>query len=272
GFITTCIRPSNFGARISPTRGRWLILVSADSSSRSAVEIRPCWRQLGAAFGGVLAGHDLINAGRVVVEGERDAGQVGHPEAIALGADHANGLVLAGRQPPAPVPCGQVIVLAPIFDVVHFEAARFEGLACVADVVELAAGKNVLENQPLLGADAAETGLCPFSRAGDAMVEEDATIAEERINLAEIDWVVLDADVLVHADAGDFVVLAVERGVVTQLDLHPVFQTQAADLFSSEIELRLRERHAVGSPTVALGRMAHEASPAPAHSEHALAG
>ena len=50
-------------------------------------------------------------------------------------------------------------MLAPVFDVVDLEAAGFQRLAGVADVIQLAAGKDVLEDQPLLGADPAESAL-----------------------------------------------------------------------------------------------------------------
>src|SRR4051812_42174082 len=88
-----------------------------------AIEVGSCGGELGSAAGGVLAGDDLIDADVAVEEGERDAGQVGGPQAITLRTDELDRFVAAGRQPLAPQPRRLSIVLSPVFDVVDLEAA-----------------------------------------------------------------------------------------------------------------------------------------------------
>ena len=60
--------------------------------------------------------------------------------------------------------------------------------------------------------------------------------------------------------------------VVAQLDRDLVLQAQAADLFLGEVELRLRQRHAVGLHAVVPGRVADQSAPAAADVEQPLAG
>ena len=91
-----------------------------------------------------------------------------------------------------PEPGGAGVVVAQALDVVDLEARDLHRPQAMADVVELGAGEDV--------------------------VEEDAVLGEERSDLAEIGIVVGDADVLVHADAGDLVEPARELAVVAQLD------------------------------------------------------
>jgi hypothetical protein len=66
----------------------------------------------------------------------------------------------------------------------------------MADVVELGAGEDVVEDDPAAAARPAELPLVALRAAGDAVVEEDAVVGEERSDLAEIGVVVGDTDVL----------------------------------------------------------------------------
>src|SRR5690606_5814433 len=83
--------------------------------------------------------------------------------------------------------------------------------------------------------------------------------------------IVGDPDVLVHADAGDFVVAALERHVVGERDGHPILEAQTRDPGLRVIVLRLRQGHAVGANAIVLRRMAQERAPAAADVEEGLA-
>ena len=77
---------------------------------------------------------------------------------------------------------------------------------------------------------------------------------------------------LVHADAGDFVVAPFERHVIGQRYRDPVAQPQTLDSGLRMIVLRLGQGDAVGKDAVALRRMAQERAPAAADVEEGLAG
>src|SRR5207302_1407825 len=109
----------------------------------AAIQVGARGGELGAASGGVLAGHDLINPHRAVAERERDSGQIGQPQPIAFGTDQRQGLVASGRQTLAPEPGRLRVMLAPVLYVVDLESAGFQRFARVADVIQFPAGKDV---------------------------------------------------------------------------------------------------------------------------------
>ncbi len=82
---------------------------------------------------------------------------------------------------------------------------------------------------------------------------------------------IVHADMLEHADRCDLVVLAVERVVVAQLELDLVLQAEPLNLRLGEIELLLRQRHAVRLHAVVLRSVADQRAPAAANVEEALA-
>ncbi len=140
----------------------------------------------------------------------------------------------------------------------------------MADVIELRPGKDVFEDHALAGADLAEVVDIALGPAGDAVVEEDAAGAEQAVDLTEIGRIVGDADVLVHADAGNLVVGAVERQVVGERHGHPVGQAEPPDLGLAIVVLRLRQGHAMGGDAVVLGGVAQQRAPAAADVEEQL--
>ena len=157
------------------------------------------------------------------------------------------------------------------FDVLDLEAAGFHHLHGVADVIELGARENVLQDHPSARADLAEVPDVALGAARDAVIEEDAAPGKQLMHLVEISSIVGDADVLVHADAGDFVVTALERHVIGERHRHAVLQPQAGDLGLRIVVLRLRQGDAVRGHAVALRGVAQQRAPAAADVEQRFA-
>src|SRR5262245_30363623 len=132
-------------------------------------------------------------------------------------------------------------MLTPVFHVMDLKSRGFERLARVTDVIQFTSRKDVLQDEPMFGADAMKAAPAFCRRPRDAVIEQNAPIAQERVDLPELLVVIRDANMLVHADAGDLVVFSVQRGVIAQLNRDLLLQTQAADLFQRKIMLLLRE-------------------------------
>ena len=105
-------------------------------------------------------------------------------------------------------------MLAPALHVANFETARLHDLERMADMVELRAWEDVLQEEPLFRHHPSEFAAASLDPPGDAMIQEETTVTQQAVQLAEIGRVVGDADMLVHADRGDLVVFAVEALVI----------------------------------------------------------
>src|SRR5690554_2591912 len=156
--------------------------------------------------------------------------------------------------------------------VMHLEAGRLHLLGRMPDVIELGAWKDVLQNHALAAADTAELALLALGTAGDAVIEEDAPVRQQIADLAEIGGITGDADMLVHADAGDLVPAALQIAVVLQLDGHAVLQSERCNLVLCKFELLLGQGHTVGFRAVVLRRMTQQRAPAATDVEEAFAG
>ena len=199
---------------------------------------------------------------QAVFEADGDAGEIGHPHAVALRPDQRDRLFAPRGQAVVPQPAGARVVPAQGFDVLDLEAAGFHHLHGVADVIELGAREDVLQDHPPARADLAEVLDVALGAARDAVIEEDAALGKQLMHLLEIRGIVGDADVLVHADAGDFVVTALERHVIGERHRHAVLQPQASDLGLRMVVLRLGQGDAVRGHAVACAAW-HSSAPQP---------
>src|SRR5206468_12726367 len=80
--------------------------------------------------------------------------------------------------------------------------------------------------------DAAAQALRAGPVVRDAVVQRETTRLQQPLHLRKVARVILRADVLEHADAGDLVVLGFRRQIekVAELDPHATIQTQRSDL------------------------------------------
>src|SRR5690606_21927848 len=143
-------------------------------------------------------------------EGERDTREISDPDAILLLAYQANCLFPRSGEALAPELASAGIVWPPSFDVVHLESSALHGYDRVANVVELAAGKNVFRQRTLFGPhpSAPPGGLRRSPR--DGVIEKETVGGEEWLHFGHVAWNVCEADVLVHAHRSDFIVDALD--------------------------------------------------------------
>ena len=134
---------------------------------------------------------------------------------------------------------GARVVLAPALDVVDLEADRLHRLQRVADVVELEARKHVFLHQPPLRGRVAEAAAACPCPPRDAVVEQQPAVAEQPGERAEIARIVGDADMLVHADRGDLVVLPGDVLVAAELDRDLALEPQPLHLGERVVVLLL---------------------------------
>ena len=154
-------------------------LGDSSAGQLGSVEIAAGQREFRKPLGRVLAGDDLEDLQRAVAKAGRDARQIRHPEPVSLGTDEADRLLAASRQPLAPMPSRERIMLAPAFHVVNVELAGFQRFERVADVIQLAAGKDVLRDQSLLGPAFAKPPPVGLRSTRDAVIQQHAAVAEQ---------------------------------------------------------------------------------------------
>src|SRR5215218_3459430 len=241
------------------------------SSAASAVQVGPRRRQ---ARGAALAPRRqrLVEADAAALEGDRAAGQIHEPDPRLDLADLGDRLIVVCEQAVVPEPAGALVVLAPALDVVDLEAVALEALDRVADVVELAARKDVAGQDCELGPFLQEHLVGALRRTGDGMVEEEAVALQHALDGRIVFRVVFPADVLLDADRRHLVELALDRRVVLELDPDLALETEALDLLLRVGDLLLGQRDAVGGDAVMLGRVAGQRAPAAADVEERLAG
>ena len=117
---------------------------------------------------------------------------------------------------------------------------------------------------------AAERALA-LGRARDGVVQIEAVRLQHALHGAVIGRVVVDADMLVHADRHDLVELAVKGRIVADLDRHPVPEPEALDLGLGVGGLLFGKRYAIGDGAVMLRGVADQRAPAAADIEEPLA-
>ena len=130
-----------------------------------AVQVGPGRGQFAGALGGVLARDDLEHPQAAVRERERHARQVRGPQPVAFRADGRDRLGLPRREPAAPVPGRQGVVLPPVLDVVDLEPARLQRLDRVPDVVQLPRRGRCTWRSACARAAACRSGPCGASPA-----------------------------------------------------------------------------------------------------------
>src|SRR4051794_5460479 len=89
--------------------------------------------------------------------------------------------------------------------------------------------------------------------AADQLQQQRSAIPQNTPHLLQQQGMVVDSDVLEHADAGDLVVGAGYLESIAQLDRRPVLQSQSADLFLCVFQLPLRQRQPVRPDAISLG-------------------
>ena len=110
------------------------------------------------------------------------------------------------------------------------------------------------------------------AEAADRMQDHDAVRLQQRRAFVEEGAVVVDADMLEHADRDDAVEALREVAVVPDLEMNAVFQPFRAGAFGGDRVLFGRQRDAEHVGLEALGEIEPEPAPAGADVEHVLAG
>ncbi len=163
-------------------------------------------------------------------------------------------------------------MLAPALRIVNFEAVALHRVGAAADMVELAAGEDVFHQSAELRAALAELLLGGLHRPRDGVMQIDAARFQKGPDVAKIAVAVVEPYMLEHADRRDLVEFdAGQIAEVPQFDRDAVLQTEPLDLFRGEVELRLRQRHAMRAHAVVLCRMADQPAPAAADVEQRFA-
>ena len=159
------------------------------------------------------------------------------------------------------------VVLAQALDVQRLDARPLERERHARDVQRRRVREHVaLGERPRLGLAVAQ--------AGDAVVEQPAARLQQARELARVEVDLVGADVLDHPDRGDRVVALAGRAeiaVVRDADLHPVLEAGLGHAPARQLGLGGGERDADRLDPVVGGRVDHEAAPAAADVEHALA-
>src|SRR4051794_15249485 len=138
----------------------------------------------------------LVDGREARLEPVAGGAQVEPPHAHALRARQARGLVDVFVQSPRPVAKRLRIVVAEAFDVVDLESRPLERERHAREVQRVGVGEHV--------ALAERAGFrVAVAQSGDAMVQDAATVADQRAQLRRVLVDPLLADVLDHADARD---------------------------------------------------------------------
>ena len=115
-------------------------------------------------------------------------------------------------------------MLAPAFDIVNLEAGFFETGHRAADIVELAAGENIFGQGGEFRAFFARFGGVAFAGPGYRVVQKQPAGFQRAMRRLEIGRVIVNTDMLQHADGGDLVIDAFDRRIIAAFDAHFVLQ------------------------------------------------
>src|SRR5262249_38206806 len=107
------------------------------------------------------------------------------------------------------------------------------------DVTQFSAGEDILANQAMFRPTAAE-GAVRLGSATDHLNQQSPAITHHAEHALQQRRIVVDADVLEHAEAGNLVVGALHQESVPQFDRAPAFQTQLAPPGANVVQLLLR--------------------------------
>ena len=143
-------------------------------------------RKSGMPLRGVFRRDRLKEAGGAVAERQADAAEICQPQSEALAADQPCRLVAVVPQPLTPAAARQGVMIAPPLDVVDTKAMGFHHVDRVADVIEFATREDVFPQQPLFGTNPLEPSPRLLGRPRDTVVEEDAPIGQQRMDLPEV--------------------------------------------------------------------------------------
>ena len=92
----------------------------------------------------------------------------------------------------------------------------------------------------------------PTVLVGDAMIQKQATGFKHAFNRLEVGTKIVDAHMLKHTDADDAIVIWQIRqvAIISQLNLHLVFESHCFDSLLCEPVLRIAQSNPMGSNTV----------------------
>src|ERR1700730_15027884 len=230
--------------------------LTAAAPDRSPVEVGAGRRQAGwsaRALGREGLEHAQIGA----LEAERNAGKVGEPNSRLHAADLAFRGIAVCKQAIVPEASRACVVLAPAFDIVHFEAVALQIGNRHRDMVELPAGKDVTDHGQGLGRPFAEMPVVTFRPPRDRMVQVKPARLEQAIDGLKISRMVGKADVLEHPDGSNPVIFSAQCRIVGELDAR-----QTDDLIGRGCELLLGQCDAVGADAMMSRRMTNQGAPA----------
>ena len=170
-------------------------------------------------------------------ESERGARHVQVPDARPRAPRLGNRLVPRVFQILNPPTEREWVVLAQALEMTNLEAGRLDAGDDSADLLQLAVGEDVAVHERPTRKEWPTPG-----RPTDAVVEKEASRAEERAQAPEVEVELREAYVLEHANRRDSVVRAVcDIPVIREADLDPIGETRLQHAFARELGLAARD-------------------------------